>query len=525
MARAANDADVADVAIVGAGPVGVIAANLCGVYGLSAVVFERAAEVYDLPRAAGMYDDAQRILYNAGALDAVLPATREMPGAEFVDAAGERIIGIEFPDGLITPNGFPALLNINQPVLERAMRSCLSRYEDVELRVAHEVLEIDQDDEHVELVVRDLASDESRHVRARWLIGCDGASSFVRKTCGISWRSLGYDHEWLVIDVELTREVELPRLCRQICDPERPITFVPMPGNMRRWEFQLKDGETREEMESHDRIWQLLEPWLTCEDARILRGVVYRFHSTIADSFRSGRVFLAGDAAHQTPPFMGQGLCTGVRDVSNLVWKLAAVRCGQADDSLLETYTSERHPLAVAMVEHSTNTGRLIDAYAEMGRGGPEPPPELQEYAYGGSRTLPDLSDGLLALHGSEWVGQLVPQATVSIAGGAGCGAAGRAAGRFDDVVGPRWAIVSATDPGTQMSEATRRYWEDLGAAFVTAPEPDGAMLGLLLAHAAVVVRPDRIVYGVTTEETSLDALLPPLRSAVAAAPAGASSD
>jgi 3-(3-hydroxy-phenyl)propionate hydroxylase len=477
---------VYDVAIVGAGPVGAVAANLCGVYALSAIAFDREADVYDLPRAAGMYDDVQRILHNAGLLDAVLPATGEMAGAEFVDAAGRRIIGFEVPPGFRTPNGYPPLLNINQPLLERAIRSCLTKHADVELRVAHEVLHFEQTDDHVELAVRDLATNETHRVQARWLIGCDGATSFVRKSCGIAWRSLGYDCDWLVIDLELGRDVELPRLCQQICDPERPTTYVPMPGKMRRWEFQLKPGETREEMEDRARVWKLLEPWLSHADGEIRRAVVYRFHATIADTFRHGRVFLAGDAAHQTPPFLGQGLCTGVRDVENLIWKLAMVRRGQAGDGLLDTYTAERHPLAVAMVEHSTNTGKLIDAYAEMARGGPAPSPELQEYAYGGRSRLPDLSAGLLVLDGSEWVGRLVPQCSVDTAEGPAL---------LDDVVGARWAILSKRDPRASMNAQTRRFWEHLGAAFVTVPRPDGPILGLLAAHDTVVVRPDRIVY------------------------------
>ncbi len=407
-----------DVAIVGAGPVGAVAANLCGVYGLSAVAFDREADVYDLPRAAAMYDDVQRILHNAGVLDAILPATCEMVGAEFLDASGKRIIGFEVPPGMRTANGYHPLRNINQPPLERAIRSCLAKYERVELRVAHEVLGFEQTDDRVEVVVRDAASGETRRVQARWLIGCDGANSLVRKSSGIGWHSLGYDCDWLVIDLELTRDVELPRLCQQLCDPERPTTIIPLPGKLRRWEFQLKPGETRAEMEDRDRVWSLLAPWLSREDGKIVRAVVYRFHATIADGFRRGRVFLAGDAAHQTPPFLGQGLCTGVRDVENLIWKLAMVQRGQAGDGLLETYTAERRPLAVAMVEHSTNTGKLIDAYAAMARGGPAPSPELQEYAYGGSRRLPALSAGLLAPRSSEWIGQLIPQCSVATTAG-----------------------------------------------------------------------------------------------------------
>jgi 3-(3-hydroxy-phenyl)propionate hydroxylase len=487
-----------DVAIVGAGPVGAVAANLCAVHGLTAVAFDREADVYDLPRAAALYDDVQRILHNAGLLDAVLPATGVIPGGEFVDASGKRIIGFEVPPDLRTTNGFPPLLNINQPVMERAIRACLAGRKGVELRVAHEVLGFEERDNCVEVVVRDRVDDATERIEARWLLGADGAGSSVRKSCAIAWNSLGYDCEWLVIDVELKRPVELPRLCQQICDPERPVTFVPMPGRLRRWEFQLKGGETGAEMEDRERVWSLLAPWMSPRDGEIVRAVVYRFHATIAASFRRGRVFLAGDAAHQTPPFMGQGLCTGVRDVENLIWKLAMVRRGKATDALLDTYGAERRPLAVAMVEHSTNTGKLIDAYAAMARGGPEPPAELQEYAYGGSRRLPDLSAGLLALDGGEWVGQLVPSAMVSTP---------RGATLLDDVVGPRWSILSRCEPRPAIGPESQAFCDRLGVAFADLPEPRGAMLDLLAAHEVVIVRPDRIIYG-TSHAAGLDALL-----------------
>jgi 3-(3-hydroxy-phenyl)propionate hydroxylase len=497
-----------DVAIVGAGPAGAVAANLCGVYGLSAIAFDREPGVYDLPRAVGMWDDVQRILANARVLDAFLPDTCVQVGAEFVDAGGQRILGIEMPAGFTTPNGYPVIRMFHQPGFERAVRSCLSRYEHVELRVAHEVTAIAQDHEGVSLAVRDRRSGKTADVRARWLLGCDGAASFVRKSSGIGWHSLGYDRDWLVVDVRLTGDVALSQLATQICDPARPTTLMPLPHHMHRWEFQLGDGETREEMEDPARVWALLRRWVTPADAEIVRAVVYRFHATIADTFRRGRVLLVGDAAHQTPPFLGQGMCSGVRDVDNLVWKIDHVRRGLAGDALLDTYSEERRPMAVAMVEHSVKTGKLIDAYAEMARGGPEPSAELREYAYGGRAQLPHLSTGLLAPERSQWIGRLVPQCAVAI---------DAATGAFDEVVGQRWAIVAARDPRGGMSAETLGFWESLGAAFVTVPEPDGPMLALLLAHEVAVVRPDRIVYGVSTSPDRLALLLGDAQSRAAA--------
>lgn len=489
-----------DVAIVGAGPTGAVAANLCGVYGLSAVAFDREADVYDLPRAVGMWDDVQRILSNAGVFEAILPATCLHSGAEFVDSSGKRISGIEIPEKLLTPNGYTIIRGFHQPMFERAVRSCLDRYENVELHVSHEVTAVEQSEESVWLVVRDRAGGE-RQVRARWLLACDGASSPIRKSCGVRWESLGYDCDWLVVDVQLKRDVALPPFMTQVCDPARPTTIIPLPLRMHRWEFQLLGGETKDEMEEPDRVWSLLERWLTREDADIVRAVVYRFHATIASTFRDRRIFLAGDAAHQTPPFMGQGMCSGVRDVDNLIWKVQHVTRGLAGDSLLDTYTEERRPLVVAAVEHSVNIGKLIDAYAGMERGGPEPPPDLCEYAYGGRAQLPHLSAGLLTPERSQWIGRLVPQCTVPTADGPR---------QLDTVIGPHWALISTHDPRESMSADTRRRWEELGAVFVTVPKPEGPILTPLLAHEILVVRPDRIIYGVSTE--SADGLVRRLR-------------
>jgi 3-(3-hydroxy-phenyl)propionate hydroxylase len=495
-----------DVAIVGGGPTGVVAANLCGIAGLSAIVFDREPDVYDLPRAVGMWDDVQRILDDAGILPELLPATCVHDGGEFVDAGLRRIVGFDLPPGFHTANGHPPIRGFHQPTLERVARASLARHPSVALRTNSEVLEITQDADGVTAVVRNVTSGRTDSLRARWLLGCDGASSFVRKACGLAWTSLGYDREWLVVDARLRRDVGLSRHAVQLCDPERPTTLVPLPMDMHRWEFQLRPGERREDMEAPDAVWALLRQWLSPADAEILRAVVYRFHATIAETFRHGRVLLAGDAAHQTPPFLGQGLCSGVRDVHNLVWKLAHVRRGLARDELLDTYTAERRPLAVAMVEYSVQTGRLIDAYAEMARGGPEPPAELRRYGYGGDARLPELSTGLLVPNASGWPGRPVPLVTVET---------NDACGLFDAVVGSRWAVVSGRDPRPLLDAPTRRYWEALGAAFVSVPEPAGEMLRLLAAHEVVVVRPDRLIYAAGPACSSLR--VPGVGGAVAA--------
>lgn len=476
-----------DVIIVGAGPTGIVAANLCARAGLTTIAFDRAAGVYDLPRAAAVQDDVQRLLDSAGLLAPVRAACEPHVGAEFVDAAGERLMGVEFP-GLQTLNGYPPLLAINQPGLETGWRKWLAGNSDAELCTSHEVFGLQTFGDHVEIEVRDLDGGGARREEARWLIAADSANSFVRKHCGIAWDSLGYDREWLVVDMECDPAVDLPPFVRQVCDPARPVTLVPMPGRQYRWEFQLKEGETREEMEDKGRIWELLEPWIGPAEARIVRAVVYRFHATIAATFRHERVFLAGDAAHQMPPFMGQGMCTGLRDAENLVWKLAAVQRGEAGEELLATYEEERRPAAQATVAHSSNAGKLIDAFADMERTGKRPPDELIAYGYGGSRQLPDLATGLLGNRGSDWVGRRIPQCRVKRAG---------RSGRFDDLAGAGWAILCAS-PGVLPGERLGRLRQALDATLLEIDDPHAA--SLLGEKEIAIVRPDRIVYSLGTD-------------------------
>ena len=478
-----------DVAIVGAGPTGAFAANLCGRYGLSAVALERATEIHDLPRAVALWDDVARILDSAGLFEPLRPQTCIHAGGEFVDSQGKRLIGFDLPEGLITLNGHPPVRGFHQPDLERVLRAGIRRFPAVALRPSCEVVGFEQESEHVSLVLQDGATPAT--LRARWLIGCDGAASFVRRACGIGWESLGYDREWLVVDALVDPGVTLTGHTVQVCDPARLVTLVPGPGRLRRWEIALLPGESRREMEAPGQVAALLAPWVQPDQVEIVRAVVYRFHATVADSFRNGRVFLAGDAAHQTPPFLGQGLCSGLRDADNLIWKLAQVKRYGADEALLDSYSAERQPMAAAMVRHAVNAGLAIETYAAMERGGPPPSAELRAYAYGGSAQLPTLRTGWLEIDGvkaSRWIGERIPCGRVHC---------GDRDGDFDQVVGPRWALVSASDPTGGLRADERLAFERLGAAFVSALEPTGALLALLLEHPTVIVRPDHIVYGV----------------------------
>jgi 3-(3-hydroxy-phenyl)propionate hydroxylase len=344
--------DSYDVVIAGYGPVGAVAAGLLGQAGLRVAVFEPTTSVYHLPRAAHMDAEIMRVLEQLGVRDEVQAACAPVKAMHFVNACGDALLRFDLDEG--------AGWMFYQPDLERALRAGVDALDSVSVRLAHEVTGFDQDDDGVSVRVRAVGDATETTVRARVLIGADGARSVVRKQLDVSSVDLEFDQPWLVVDTLLRRPLELPELVQQICDPARPTTFIPMCGLRRRWEFMLLDGETVEEMETPERIAELLSPWVQPDDVEIVRAVVYSFHAVLAEQWRDRRVFLIGDAAHQMPPFLGQGMCSGVRDAHNLAWKLALVLRGLARDDLLDTYESERSPHVRSIIETAVSLGGLL---------------------------------------------------------------------------------------------------------------------------------------------------------------------
>lgn len=342
-----------EVLVVGYGPVGAAMAALLGRYGVRALVVDKAREVFAAPRAIALDDEALRILQLTG-----LPADAwERVVIPFVRMRCPVVGEFGWVDTTGNVNGHPKLVTFYQPELEAALRRHVAGFDSVQVALGVSLRDLVETADGVRAEL-EAADGSTAHVNARYLVGADGASSRVRTLVGQDFRGETYAEDWLVVDA-----LDVPGSLDHVeflCDPARPTPHMVAPGGRRRWEFMLMPGETREDMERDERVRELLVPWVGDAPVRIERRAVYRFHARCCARFQKGRVFLAGDAAHITPPFVGQGLVAGLRDAANLAWKLAWVVADRAAPEVLYSYDRERRPHAERMIDLARYMGKLV---------------------------------------------------------------------------------------------------------------------------------------------------------------------
>ncbi len=513
----------ADVIIVGLGPTGATLAALLGQRGIRVAAFDKLPDLYPLPRAIGLDHEVMRIVQELGIAEKVQQHTAAYRPSEYRGMQGQLIKRLDMAPPPFRLGWAPNYV-FDQPAFEGILRTRLSELDSVQVHLESEVIGEGQDNDGAWIDVRLKGAASPSRVTAKYLIACDGGASPIRTRLGIGLEDLDFHEPWLVVDAIINDDklAELPQTQVQYCEASRPSTFVVLPGNHRRWEIMLLPGDSLSPDFPHEELWPLLQRWIKPGDGKLWRAAAYRFHGLVADTWRQGRILLAGDAAHMTPPFMAQGMAQGLRDAQNLAWKLERVLAGAASDRLLDSYGDERRP-------HVTETTRTA---IELGRVICERDPVLAHQRdermvaeHGGQvRTvfrqnmIPPLRHGLIGV-GSPEAGSLFPQPNVRTR---------TFEGRLDDLAGHgvRVVVVGQLDQHTEaqyleMLAASGgtliRLGSDDRAAGSAVPTPtvhveetEAFIAPWLksLGQSVVIARPDNYVYGTApTPAAGLDML------------------
>ena len=497
------------VVVVGGGPAGLTLANLLGVLGVSVLLVERNASTVQEPRAVSIDDESLRTMQAAGLADEVLRSVVPGYGSHYHGPRGIRFARVE-PAG--RPYGYPRRNAFRQPVLEAQLRAGLDRFEHVDTLFGWQLRRYDAGTDEVALELHG-PDDVAHSVTCGILVGCDGASSFVRDQLGIRLEGTTFDERWLIVDLENNKNtVEHTTV---FCDVRRPCITLPGPDCTRRFEFKLHPGETDAALLDPAVVGELLRTHGADPDASIKRKVVYRFHARVAPRWRAGRVLLAGDAAHLTPPFAGQGMNSGIRDVFNLAWKLAAVEAGRLGPALLDSYETERKDHVWQMVQLALRMGRIMSPRSWL-RGFVTQaaflslnlwPPARDYVTQMKYKPPPRFTSGFLLPDGrgrASLVGRLLPQPRVRTADGLEV--------LLDEVLGLRFVLLArGADAVAALGKLRGAVWDELGAlrvavlppgAAATAPgmeavtETDGALAGAMepYKNCVLLLRPDHYV-------------------------------
>ncbi|WP_327010591.1 bifunctional 3-(3-hydroxy-phenyl)propionate/3-hydroxycinnamic acid hydroxylase [Dactylosporangium sp. NBC_01737] len=475
--------------IVGAGPTGLTAAAMLGQYGVECLLLERWDSIYPQPRAVALDDEVHRILARLGLHDEFAAISRPHRGLRLVDRT-MRVLTEFRRDAAPGRHGYPQGSMFDQPELEAILRRNLKKFSNVTLRGNTEVTALHQDADGVWLDVTDTVTGEHDRVRAAYVLGCDGANSLTRASMGTTMRDLKFTQRWLVVDVVSSADLGQWEGVHQLCDPVRAGTYMRVGKTRYRWEFRLASGESADDYRDMTRLYPLISPWtgtIPAGELEIVRAAEYTFRAQVADRWRDRRVFLLGDAAHLTPPFIGQGMGAGLRDAMNVAWKLAGVLDGTLPETVLDTYEIERKHHARAMIRLAKFLGAAMTAGGELGN-------IIRHAVAPRLHLVPGLTDLAMdsqtpPLRRSDLV--VRPRLRRTLAGRLCPNAILDGDRRFDDVAAGRFAIVTSTELSTtQRAEIERR-----GAVPITAPPGSELHRWLTKGRARVaIVRPDGTV-------------------------------
>ncbi len=468
------------VIVIGSGPIGLTLLNLLGRLGVRSLVVERNLTTVQEPRAVSIDDESLRTMQAAGVVDEVMEHIVPGYGSHYYSPGGICFAKVE-PTG--RPYGYPRRNAFRQPILERQLKDALARFDGVDALYGWRLEQYEQDAARVTLHLSGPA-DEKRQVTCDYLVGCDGAASRVREQQGVALEGTTFDERWLILDLENNENTVAHT--KVFCDRRRPCITLPGPDRTRRFEFKLVDGETDDDLLDPATVERLLRTHGADPNATLRRKVVYRFHARVAPRWSFGRVFLAGDAAHLTPPFAGQGMNSGIRDAHNLSWKLAAVLGGQAGAGLLDTYEQERRDHIWQMIHLALRMGRVMSPptwlrglLTQSGFLALNIWPRARNYvAQMKYKPPPRFKAGFVLPDGKgrrSFVGRLVPQPTVRTAAGDEV--------LLDEVLGNRFALLlRSAKPAEDFARLRQPAWDALGVARVAllpAGSPSGAIDGV----------------------------------------------
>lgn len=484
-----------DVLIIGLGPVGAILASLCARSGLSVKVIERDFEVYKEPRAIVLDHEVVRQLGLIDCAEDVLAFSTPGQGYEFLNADREVLTAREAPPGPMPTGYWPANL-FHQPSMERVVREKLEKMSNVDIELGVEFLGLEQDDHGINAIAR-RAAGTLAEFPARFAVGCDGGRSLVRRYLDVQMEDLNFNEPWVVVDVKvLSEDSGLSKNGVQLCDPARPTTCVPSGPGRHRWEFMLKPHETAEEVTCPETLRTWISAWTDPDKIELERSAVYRFHGLVAKKWRGGRVMIIGDAAHQMPPFMGQGLCAGARDAFNLAWKLVSVANGEAPLEFLDTVERERSPHVKEVTKGAIAMGKTV-CVTDPEEAKQRDKKMMQDHKAGKGFAFPGvprIESGVLddALAGSVFPEPFTGDPAIP--------------SRFDSSSGYR-PLLLLNDANT-LSESAKSALMTASDAFAIAAlrgapssyaqllDPNGYVAEALGDAQAMLVKPDRIVFG-----------------------------
>jgi 2-polyprenyl-6-methoxyphenol hydroxylase-like FAD-dependent oxidoreductase len=486
-----------DVVQIGYGPVGQANAVMLGQLGYDVAVFERHSNLFGNSRVGHIDHEIMRILQSLGTAASMEEGSVCPDMYEWLTADGRSLYKFPWLDGI---SGWRAAYLFYQPDLETALDSAVHTHANVQVSQGWEATQIEQFPDHVAVTLRQRSAApgtaKQRIVRAKYLIATDGGNSFVRQALDLQMRDLGYKHGWLVLDFLNKRKVKLDFDNGQICDPRRPTSLFEMGKRHRRFSFAAMPGETEASLLKPEKAWELVKPWITPDDADLTRQVFYVFEARVLDQMRRGRIFFLGDSAHVMPPFLGQGMGSGIRDAKNLAWKLDLVLRGLSKDTLLDTYSAERQPHSERYAEISMELARVlctIDPDEAKRRddailSGVMPPLKPFPWIFSG------ILQGGAPPAVQAVVGRLGPQGAIRL---------GQQSGRADDIVGSGWQIISRRDLSPHCTPAAQQLLDSLSFRFVHfgpggAEDTDGVYTKYFNDKEleAIVVRPDFYIFG-----------------------------